>query len=83
MAETGVVGFVLFTSWILFILHTCFSLFKLKNQDSILAMVLLISMAGFIMNWFKMDTIRVFGFWINFALLLILTRNIKFKIDKK
>ena len=40
-------------------------------------------MIGFIMNWFKMDTIRVFGFWINFALLLILTRNIKFKIDKK
>lgn len=57
LAETGVVGFVLFTSWILFILHTCFSLFKLKNQDSILAMVLLISMVGFIMNWLRYSTI--------------------------
>ena len=83
LAETGIIGFVLFSSWILFILYTCFSLFKLKNKDSIFAMVLFISIIGFIMNWFKTDTIRVFGFWINFALLLILTRKIKYKIDKK
>lgn len=83
LAESGIIGFVLFSSWILFILYTCFSFFKLKNQDSIFATVIFISMIGFIMNWFKMDTIRIFGFWINFALLLILTRNTKFKIDKR
>jgi len=83
LAESGIIGFLLFTGWLLFILYTCFSLFIKNNQNSIFALVLFISMVGFVMNWMKMDTIRVFGFWINFALLLTLTRETKFKIAKK
>ncbi len=83
LAESGIIGFLLFAGWLLFILYTCFSLFNKNNQNSIFALVLFISMVGFIMNWMKMDTIRVFGFWINFALLLTLTRETRFKIAKK
>ena len=83
MAESGIIGIILFSGWLLFILYTCFNLFKLNNGNSVFALVLLISMVGFILNWMKMDTIRVFGFWVNFALLLTLTRNTKFKFVKK
>ena len=83
LAESGIIGFLLFVGWLLFILYTCFSLFNKNNQNSIFALVLFISMVGFVMNWMKMDTIRVFGFWINFALLLTLTRKTIFKIAEK
>ena len=83
LAESGIIGFLLFTGWLLFILYTCLSLFTKNNQNSIFALVLFISMVGFVMNWIQMDTIRVFGFWVNFALLLTLTRETKFRIAKK
>jgi len=83
LAESGIIGFLLFTTWLLFILYTCLSLFNKNTDKSVFALVLFVSMVGFVMNWMKMDTIRVFGFWINFALLLTLTRETSFKIAKK
>jgi len=83
LAETGIIGVLLFTVWIAFIIYSCFILAKRQNTDSIFAIVLFISMIGFLMNWLKMDTFRVIGFWVTFAFLLKLTHNTSFKIAKK
>jgi hypothetical protein len=76
LAETGVIGFILFISFLYIILYV--SLFiqkKYQGKRSIIALVILISMVGFIINWIQIDTFRVFGFWICLALLLILTKG--------
>lgn len=75
LAETGIVGFLLFSSFLCLIIFTCIKLIRQKNENQIIGMVIFISMVGLIINWVQIDTFRVFGFWINLALLLYVTRN--------
>jgi len=62
-------------------LGTVFSIIKKNDKRYLLALVVCISMIGFYFDWFKVDTIRVFGFWINFALLLSMTTTSKFTLN--
>ncbi|MDN6280110.1 MAG: O-antigen ligase family protein, partial [Psychroflexus sp.] len=75
LAETGLIGFLLFCSFLCLIIFTCIKLIKQKNENQIIGMVILISMIGFMINWVQIDTFRVFGFWISLALLLYITKN--------
>ena len=84
LAETGIIGFVLFTSLLLFIFLVSLSI--IKNDSSlhrIVAVVIFISMIGFVINWVQIDTFRVFGFWIVLSLLLCVTKNKKFIFSEK
>jgi len=52
-----------------FISIWCYNnLFKQKN---LLAIIVFVSMAGFMLNWLKMDTFRIYGFWICLALIFV------------
>jgi O-antigen ligase len=81
LAETGIVGFLLFSSFLLLILYLSLSVHK-KNSDNkgIISLVIFISIIGFTINWIQIDTFRVFGFWINLNLLLYLTKNNSFNL---
>ncbi len=70
LAETGIVGIAIFLLLLLLILVFSFDIIKKNDSRYLLAIVIFTSMVGLYFNWLKMDTIRVFGFWINFALLL-------------
>ncbi len=83
LAEAGIIGMMIFLSLIFLILFTTFRLIKKNDDRYLLAIVIFISMIGFCFNWLKVDTIRVFGFWINFALLLTITANSKFTFSLK
>lgn len=77
LAETGIIGFVIFVMLLISALYVCFKLIKLDNTNSILAIIIFVSLFGFILNWFKSDTFRIFGFWINLALLFKLMQTVK------
>lgn len=75
LAEGGIIGMIFFLALVALILMTCYAIIKKNDDRYILAIVILISIIGFLFNWLKMDTIRVFGFWINLAILIKLTSN--------
>ena len=56
-AETGALGLLSFLLFMCFISIWCYNnLFKQKN---LLAIIVFVSMAGFMLNWLKMDTFRI------------------------
>ena len=68
-AETGALGLLSFLLFMCFISIWCYNnLFKRKN---LLAIIVFVSMAGFMLNWLKMDTFRIYGFWICLALIFV------------
>ena len=68
-AETGALGLLSFLLFMCFISIWCYNnLFKQKN---LLAIIVFVSMAGLMLNWLKMDTFRIYGFWICLALIFV------------
>ena len=68
-AETGALGLLSFLLFMCFISIWCYNnLFKQKN---LLAIIVFVSMSGFMLNWLKMDTFRIYGFWICLALIFV------------
>jgi hypothetical protein len=83
LAETGIIGFLLFSSFLLLTLYVSLSVHnKNSGNKGIISLVIFISIVGFIINWIQIDTFRVFGFWINLSLLLYLTKNNLFTFSK-
>ncbi len=71
LAETGIVGFILF----LFIFYVVFkqTYKRIKNNDNldrVLELILFISFIGFALNWLQMDTFRIYGFWFCLAIFM-------------
>jgi O-antigen ligase len=72
LAETGIVGFLIFLSFIFLIFYQCKKLIESrKDIEKIIPIVLLVSFIGFLINWLQFDSFRVFGFWICLALLIL------------
>lgn len=73
LAETGLVGLLIFALFFFLIVTRCLKLIKSEDKTiEIFGLVLFVSMIGFFLNWFKMDTFRVYGFWISLALLIVI-----------
>ena len=68
-AETGVMGLIGFLLFMTFILIWCYN--NLNRQKNLLAIIVFVSMIGFMLNWLKMDTFRIYGFWICLALIFV------------
>tara|TARA_B110000238_G_scaffold196498_1_gene237382 strand:- start:25426 stop:26817 length:1392 start_codon:yes stop_codon:yes gene_type:complete len=76
LAETGVVGILIFLFFLFLIFYQCQKLIKNKESlDKVIPIVLLISFIGFSVNWLQFDSFRVYGFWICFALLIQQTQK--------
>ena len=85
LAETGAVGFLLF----IYLLFIVIKLTKIKikesktSTDRVLSIILLISLAGFTLNWLQLDTFRMYGFWLCIAILLKLSKKQNIQLDEK
>lgn len=86
LSETGLVGFLLFISFIFTLIWICYqfsiSTKEYDRQFRIFGIVLLITFVGVSVNWFKTETFRIFGFWVALAFFIIITGN-QFKLYKK
>ena len=69
LSETGLVGLLFFGLIILQIFLWCYN--NLKANNSIVAFIIFISMIGFSLNWLKMDSFRIYFFWLCLALIWI------------
>jgi O-antigen ligase len=79
LSETGVVGFLIFGMFLLHIFLWCFNNLKSKNET--IVFIIFISMIGFSLNWLKMDSFRIYFFWLCLAILWILDAN-KYPYEK-
>lgn len=82
LAETGLVGITLFLMILFFSINEIRRLMKTaRDEEKILLMILLISLIGLYINWFQIDTFRMYGIWLGLAILIrmrnksILTEN--------
>ena len=69
LSETGFVGFLIFVGLLLQIFFWCYNNFSKHNIYSI---IIFISMIGFSMNWLKMDSLRIYCFWLCLAIIFAL-----------
>ena len=79
LSETGVVGFLIFSLFLLHIFLWCFNNLKSKNET--IVFIIFISMIGFSLNWLKMDSFRIYFFWLCLAMIWILDAN-KYAYEK-
>lgn len=78
LAETGIIGFLLFLSLLVSLVYQSAKWVRYKKgEEKTVAIVLLISFIGFFINWLQFDSFRVFGFWICFAIFLKLRQYSK------
>lgn len=81
LAETGIIGFAILIIFITSILLWCYNkTFKRQDKYTIIALVVTISMVGFVFNWLKSDTFRVYGFWLCLAIIMVIKKQ-KYKIN--
>ncbi len=69
LSETGVVGFLIFCILLIQVFLWCYNNF---NKHNLYSIVILISTIGFSMNWLKMDSLRIYAFWLCLSLIFIL-----------
>ena len=75
LAETGIIGFLLFVAILIIGIYICISAIVQKNKNSLIYIIILTSLVGASLNWLKMDSFRDYVLWINLALLIYLTTN--------
>lgn len=75
LAETGIIGLLLFLSILLIALYICLSAIVSKNENMLVYLIIFVSLIGAAFNWLKMDTLRDYNLWINLALLFYLSSN--------
>ena len=73
LSETGLVGLLFFGLILLQIFLWCFN--NLKSENSTIAFIILISMIGFSLNWLKMDSFRIYFFWLCIALIWVVEQR--------
>ena len=72
LSETGIIGFLIFILFIISVCMWCFNkTFTKQGSQTIIPLVLTISIVGFVFNWLKMDTLRIYFFWICLTFIII------------
>ena len=73
LSETGIIGMFVFGLFLLQIFLWCYN--NLKNEHRTYSFIILISMIGFTLNWLKMDSFRIYFFWICLALIFLIDQS--------
>ena len=73
LSETGLVGLLFFGLILLQIFLWSYN--NLKSENAIIAFIILISMIGFSLNWLKMDSFRIYFFWLCLALIWVIEQK--------
>ncbi|WP_166921426.1 O-antigen ligase family protein [Flavobacterium poyangense] len=78
LAETGLVGFILFITLLYFSLKETLSIMrKTQDEGKILAIIVLVTLIGLYINWFQIDTFRMYVAWLSLAILIQLRYKLK------
>jgi len=80
LAETGIIGFLLFLCFLGILFYHCMRLLKKSNVETkVLGLICTISLLGFSINWLQIDTFRLFGFALCAVIVHITISRIEIK----
>jgi len=78
LAETGLIGFILFMMLMYYSLKETWNIIKkTQNEEKILAIIILITLVGLYVNWLQIDTFRMYGVWLSLAILIQFKSKLK------
>ena len=79
LAETGLIGLCVFLLFLFVIVNRVFYYYKFQKLYNYIHITLIISFFGYFLNWLQIDSLRLYGFWICLAILIMLheSRNEK------
>lgn len=80
LAETGLIGFLLFILFISLILYATLKKYFITKDLNYL--FFFVSFIGFSLNWVQIDTPRIYGFWIIFVLFIIYNKQRKHERER-
>lgn len=76
LAETGIVGLLLFFCFLISFFYQAKEL-KKESKNRIMSIIIIVSMGGFVLNWLQIDSFRMYGVWLCLALLCFYYNNSK------
>lgn len=78
LAETGLIGFMLFMLLLYFSLKEAFNIMKrVQNEEKVLTISIIITLLGLYINWLQIDTFRMYVVWLSLAILIQLRYKLK------
>lgn len=84
LAETGIIGFAIFVYFLYFIFKRTRKIIRTETGDTrTLAIIVWVTFIGLAINWFQVDTFRMYGFWLCFAILIQITRSLNKGLNEK
>ncbi|KAB7528668.1 hypothetical protein F8C76_12465 [Flagellimonas olearia] len=80
LAETGIFGLLLFVTMQVLVCIKLYNFFRKSNsQERVFVLILIVSFIGYFINWFQVDSFRVFGFWLCLSLLFRMQKETQLK----
>lgn len=80
LAETGLIGILLFLLLLYFSLNEVRILMKTAQaEEKVILIIVLISLLGLYINWMQIDTFRIYGVWLCLAILIRMRKKIILK----
>lgn len=70
LSETGIIGFLTLSLFLFIVFFQNYSYYIRLPNYSYLTIVLFVCFIGYILNWFQIDSFRMYGFWICLAILM-------------
>ncbi len=78
LTETGILGFLTFGFFLYIVFRACLKLYMREKHVTFIAIALLISFSGILLNWFQIDSLRIYGFWISLAVLILINKKVSY-----
>ncbi len=76
LAETGIIGILVFLSLIFITIKQALSFIKERDIEiKVLGTILLITFSGLYINWLQIDTFRVYIFWVSLCVLVMVSKR--------
>lgn len=74
LTESGIVGFLVFSTFLCSVILSTFLVYK-KGRHQYIAIALFIGFGGFLLDWFQIDSFKLYGFWLCLAILIVLKKE--------
>ncbi|GGW57111.1 O-antigen ligase [Winogradskyella epiphytica] len=77
MTETGIIGIIVFISFLISVIKGTNLTYKMSDQNKNISVTLFIGFVGFLFNWLQIDSFRIYGFWLCLAILVLFKSHLK------
>ncbi|WP_179318730.1 O-antigen ligase family protein [Winogradskyella helgolandensis] len=75
LAETGIIGFIIFMLFILLIFYYTYKFLNSNKHYNYIGITVFVVFFGTLLMWFQIDSFRLYVFWLGLAMLICLRKT--------